>query len=67
MCRHIYYWNIVACDVKQPIKLKQTKLNDIRKDFSDDWVTVLPYTTIEIQWNMIRIFSSVLVFEKLVI
>ena len=21
MCRHIYYWNIVACDVKQPISL----------------------------------------------
>ena len=22
MCRHIYAWNIVNCDVKQPIKLK---------------------------------------------
>ena len=25
MCRHIYDWNIVNCDVKQPIQLNSTK------------------------------------------
>ena len=24
MCRHIYDWNIVNCDVKQPIQLNST-------------------------------------------
>ena len=26
MCRHIYDWNIVNCDVKQPIQLNSTQL-----------------------------------------
>ena len=25
MCRHIYDWNIVNCDVKQPIQLNSTE------------------------------------------
>ena len=26
MCRHIYDWNIVNCDVKQPIQLNYTSI-----------------------------------------
>ena len=25
MCRHMYDWNIVSCDVKQPIQLNSTQ------------------------------------------
>ena len=27
MCRHIYDWNIVNCDVKQPIQQQQQQLS----------------------------------------
>ena len=32
MCRHIYDWNIVNCDVKQTIQLNSTQQNKF--DFS---------------------------------
>ena len=34
MCRHIYDWNIVNCDVKQPIQLNSTITLGIRKTHS---------------------------------
>ena len=33
MCRHIYDWNIVNCDVKQQIQLNPTQLKDFVKHF----------------------------------
>ena len=45
MCRHIYDWNIVNCDVKQPIKSNQSNMKsnfwrvfDVFLDF-----VILPY------------------------
>ena len=36
MCRHIYDWNIVNCDVKQPIQLNSTQRKHNLKLDRDD-------------------------------
>ena len=30
MCRHMYDWNIVNCDVKQPVQLNSIRMNQVK-------------------------------------